>query len=759
MFRRIQVILIIWLLVLIPFYTGLKYIELSSTDSVNSCLETFLNTENANIADNVSNKINKDLSSYISFAKSLDTKQLSDEEYMKEALKEIPCGSSNLVRFKISDANGRILYTSDKYETADFLHDKTFKEAQKGRNIINLVSLDPKSQSVCISYFFSITSPSEGKNKTYFCEVINPVSQIDGYISKIDQGIFPRFFYIISPKFTRYVSMGGIFIKNSEKSLAVSLGCHLANEFKNKTTDGNKLFFVNGKSFSLNVQQLKLNKDTIAPTLFSVVAAHSDSIATLSDELLGGLPLTLMFIILFTLCVALFMSRIFVKMESELQIAMGITEATPVPVIIFELETGNIKQTNQPASILFRSTTEQLLNTSAWNLFIGDKDKNYISSAVTSEIPVQNYELIMQCADGATFWSMLSASPIFIEGKLHAVIGVYDISHRREIEKKLANNAQRLEQQVAERTKAIEDQAIKLANSNKELEEAKQNADKANQAKSKFLTNMSNELKTPLDAIIGYSEVLIEEAKQRKDEVSAGDLRKIMTSAKNLITLINEILDLSKIESGKIMITMENFDIPSLVSNIEEVVRPLFIDNDSIFTIECPEDIGAMRCDKTKLTQSILNLLSNSAKFTTNGEVLLKVKDTFKNNSNFIEFIVRDTGVGLTKEQLTKITNSFHSNATPSDTENTIGFGLAITNQYCKILGGAVSVDSEYGAGSEFIISIPRIGHVNEIYVDETAAILEETPSAPVDNPSDKNTPSDENTTNGKYTSMTFDNQ
>lgn len=757
MFRRIQVILIIWLLVLIPFYTSLKYIELSSTDSVNSCLETFLNTENTNIADNVSNKINKDLSSYILFAKSLDTKQLSDEEYMKEALKGIPCGASNLVRFKISDASGRILYTSDKYETSDFLHDKTFKEAQKGRNIINLVSLDPKSQSVCISYFFSITSSSEGENKMYFCEILNPFSQIDGYISKIDQGIFPRFFYIISPKFTRYVSMGGIFVKNSEKSLAVSLGCHLANEFKDKMTDGSKLFFVNGKSFSLNVQQLKLSKDTIAPSLFSVVAAHSDSIATLSDELLGGLPLSLMFIILFTLCVALFMSRIFVKMESELQIAMGITDATPVPVIIFELETGNIKQTNQPASILFRSTTEQLLNTNAWNLFIGDKDKNYISSAVTSEIPVQNYELIMQCADGATFWSMLSASPIFIENKLHAVIGVYDVSHRREIEKKLANNAQRLEQQVAERTKAIEEQAIKLANSNKELEEAKQNADKANQAKSKFLTNMSNELKTPLDAIIGYSEVLIEEAKQRKDEVSADDLRKIMTSAKNLITLINEILDLSKIESGKIMITMDNFDISSLVSNIEEVVRPLFIDNDSIFTIECPEDIGAMRCDKTKLTQSILNLLSNSAKFTTNGEVLLKVKDTFKDNSSFIEFIVRDTGVGLTKEQLTKIINAFHSNATPSDAESAIGFGLAITNQYCKILGGTISVDSEYGAGSEFIISIPRIGHVDEIYVDETAAILEEASPTPDDASSDQTPQPNENAVNEKYTSITFD--
>ena len=724
MFRRIQVVAIIWLLMIIPFFSGLKYIDLSSADSVNSCLDTFLTTENKNISHNLSETIYKSSQVYSEFAKNIDFTKISDDKYMQELmLKYIPCGNKNLVRFKVSDIGGHLLYTSDRYETSDFLQDEAFKAADSGQIVINIISLDEESRNIGISYFFSITKD----NNKYFIEVINPISYLDSYLSTIDTGLFPRFFYIISPKFTRYVSMSGLFMKDSEKALGVTLGCHLANQIKKTASDGNKVFFADGRSFSVNINQIRLPEEIIGPKLFAVIAAHSGSIAQLSGDLLSGLPLALIFVAILSAIIAIYMARSFVKMEEELRLSLGITDATPIPVVVFEVRTGMIKQINQPSSILFRSTVEKLIGVNAWKLFVNDKDIEYIKNAIDSQIPVQNYELVMQCVDGATFWSILSASPITIGGSMHAIIGIYDISHRKEIEKKLELTAQNLENQVAERTQAIEAQAQQLLKNNQELENSKKNAEKANEAKSRFLSNMSNELKTPLDAIIGYCEVLIEEAEQRKDDVSVGDLQKIVSTSENMLLLINELLDLSKIEAGKISLSIETFDIVSLVRGIEDLMRPIFLNKNETFTVECPKNIGSMRCDKVKLKQSILNILSSAATRSNDGDVLLKIKDSTRQKVSYVDFIIRDTGKAISPELLerTKYVLSNDFSVIDEDAEDTVGFGISIAGKYCKLLNGGIVVDSDE-SGSEFIISVPRISQTTKNVTSEEKKDIEQ---------------------------------
>lgn len=706
MIRKIQIVIMLWLLMLIPFYIGLKYIDWSSTDSVNACLETFLTTENNNVAVNVSEKINASNELYKLYITSLDLSKVKDSAYMGEALKRIPCDQENVIRLKIADENGNLLYSSDRYDTGDFLYDNVSKLAEKGYTNIELVSLDKDSKSIGISFFFSIVSKHD--NKRYYIQILNPFSYIDKYISKIDEGIFPRFFYIISPEFMRYVSMSGIFVDDKEKNLAMSLGCHLTKALKKTTTDGNKMFVVDKRMFLINIKELSLAKDIKGPKLFAIVAAHDGSVAILSDELLGGLPLSLTFVLMFTALVSLIISRRYLKTDAKLRVASGISEATPIPIIVFELETGKVLETNEPASVLLRSSIEKILNINGWTLFNKKEDAEYVKNAILSDIPVQNYEVVVNCATGSYFWAMISVNPISIDDKLYIIVGIYDISHRREMELKLEHNTKTLEAQVLERTKAIEEQASKIEASNLKLENAIKDVERANEAKGKFLAHMSNELKMPLDAIIGRCEVLVEEAEIRKDLVSASDLRRIISTANNLLTMVGELSNLSKIESGAVTINNETFDIYEFIEEINMSIRPLFIDSAATLIVSCPQNMGMMRCDKAKLRQCITNLISNAAKYTTNGEVLLKVLDDFVGNENYIQFIIRDTGCGIEAEQLARIKQYFANEYKADD--NSIGLGISIVNQYCQMIKGTVLVDSDYGTGTEFIINVPRIG-------------------------------------------------
>lgn len=238
------------------------------------------------------------------------------------------------------------------------------------------------------------------------------------------------------------------------------------------------------------------------------------------------------------------------------------------------------------------------------------------------------------------------------------------------------------------------------------VEEAK----KANHTKSEFLATMSHELRTPLNAIIGYSEILMEEAEEESLETMSGDLKKINTAGRHLLELINDILDVSKLEAGKMTIHLEKFDIYTMVKNIQDLMMPTVSKNHNDLVLDCQEDMGEMYSDYTKVRQALFNLVSNAAKFTTKGTIKIRVREQKKNRKDYIVFDVEDSGCGISEEQLAKLFQPF----TQADSSTTrkyggTGLGLTITKRFCTMLEGNVTVTSDYGQGSTFSILLPRI--------------------------------------------------
>jgi hypothetical protein len=229
----------------------------------------------------------------------------------------------------------------------------------------------------------------------------------------------------------------------------------------------------------------------------------------------------------------------------------------------------------------------------------------------------------------------------------------------------------------------------------------------ANQAKSRFLANMSHELRTPLNAIIGYSEMLQEEAEENNQTALLPDLTRIRTAGRHLLDLINSILDLSKIEAGKVELYLETFSVRELVAQIEAVTRPLAEQNENELLIDCPPGIGAMYADQTKVRQALFNLLSNAAKFTKKGKVSLHVRRKPQTPEE-ITFIVKDTGVGMTPEQLNRLFQPFtQADASITRRFGGTGLGLVITQRFCELMDGKLSVESTPGQGSEFTMVLP----------------------------------------------------
>jgi PAS domain S-box-containing protein len=238
-----------------------------------------------------------------------------------------------------------------------------------------------------------------------------------------------------------------------------------------------------------------------------------------------------------------------------------------------------------------------------------------------------------------------------------------------------------------------------------ELAAARDAADEANRTKSSFLANMSHELRTPLNAIIGYSEILQEDAVENGDKESIGDLQKIESAGRHLLGLINNILDLSKIEAGKMDVFIEAVDIQALLEEVLSIVRPLADKGENVIEVICPVDVGAFHSDQTKVKQCLLNLLSNANKFTSEGKLTLTVA---RESDSRVCFRVSDTGIGMTKEQLDRLFQAFsQSDASTVKRFGGTGLGLAITKHFCTMLGGDVTVESTPGAGSTFTIRLP----------------------------------------------------
>jgi signal transduction histidine kinase/CheY-like chemotaxis protein len=238
------------------------------------------------------------------------------------------------------------------------------------------------------------------------------------------------------------------------------------------------------------------------------------------------------------------------------------------------------------------------------------------------------------------------------------------------------------------------------------LRQAKEAAVSASKTKSAFLANMSHELRTPLNAIIGYSELLAEDAADRNDKAGLADLEKIQAAGKHLLGLINDILDLSKIEAGRMDVYLEQVLLARMVDEVKIIVDPMVRKNGNTLVVECPDDIGSLRTDLTKLKQCLINLLSNAAKFTNQGQVTLRLSR--KEGGDKVVFEIVDSGIGMTGEQIGRLFQSF-SQADSSTTRNFggTGLGLTITKHFVVMLGGTINVTSVPGKGSVFTIELP----------------------------------------------------
>ena len=249
--------------------------------------------------------------------------------------------------------------------------------------------------------------------------------------------------------------------------------------------------------------------------------------------------------------------------------------------------------------------------------------------------------------------------------------------------------------------------AIENARLFAQVQEASRELEAASRHKSQFLANMSHELRTPLNAIIGYSEMLQEEAEDLGDETYIPDLQKVNAAGKHLLGLINDILDLSKIEAGRMDLYVEEFDVGQLVRDVQAIVQPLMDKNSNSLIVSCPDDAGSMRADQTKVRQTLFNLLSNAAKFTDHGTIGLTVQ---READNWLTFAVMDTGIGMTEEQLGRLFEAFsQAEASTRSKYGGTGLGLAISRHFCRLMGGDLTVESASGQGSTFMVRLPAV--------------------------------------------------
>lgn len=263
-------------------------------------------------------------------------------------------------------------------------------------------------------------------------------------------------------------------------------------------------------------------------------------------------------------------------------------------------------------------------------------------------------------------------------------------------------------EQLQTRTLELEEEISQRKRAQEELLKAKQVAEEASRAKSTFLANMSHELRTPLNAIIGYSEMLEEEARDSENAGNIQDLRKIQVAGKHLLALINDVLDLSKIEAGKMPLHLETFDIRLMIDDIVNTLQPAVEKNKNTLRVNLADEVKTMRADIIKVRQILFNLLSNACKFTDHGSVTLDVEQRIQNGEPWIRFEVTDTGIGIEPKQKANLFKEF----TQADTSiarkyGGTGLGLAISYKFVQLMKGQIGVVSKFGTGATFTVDLP----------------------------------------------------
>jgi signal transduction histidine kinase/CheY-like chemotaxis protein len=243
-----------------------------------------------------------------------------------------------------------------------------------------------------------------------------------------------------------------------------------------------------------------------------------------------------------------------------------------------------------------------------------------------------------------------------------------------------------------------------------EIQEKSRQLEEASKHKSQFLASMSHELRTPLNAIIGVTEMLWEDARDFKRENELEPLDRVLRAARHLLALINDILDLSKIEAGRMELHLESFSLVPMIEDVAKTVEPMASKNANRMVIDCAADLGTIHADQTRFRQALLNLASNANKFTENGTVTMTARAQHVDGREWITIAVTDTGIGMTEEQMGRLFQEFsQADASTSRKYGGTGLGLAISRHFCRLMGGDVTAESKLGEGSTFTIRLPRI--------------------------------------------------
>jgi signal transduction histidine kinase len=284
---------------------------------------------------------------------------------------------------------------------------------------------------------------------------------------------------------------------------------------------------------------------------------------------------------------------------------------------------------------------------------------------------------------------------------------VRDERARREREiQRLQETERFLEAKVAERTAELARKNDALLSSQQELAVARDQALEASSAKSAFLAHMSHELRTPLNIIIGYTDIVKDRLQGSRDAELLSEIDQIGGSALHILHLVNDVLDLSKIEAGRMELYVETIQVPALLDEVARTVEPLVLKNNNTLIVHCDEATREIWADPTKIRQSLLNLLSNASKFTQGGTITLSASQEAAVNGGpeWIRFAVSDTGVGIAQDKLPAL---FQEYVQASRAGSGTGLGLAITRRFCQLMGGDITVLSEPGKGSTFTIRLP----------------------------------------------------
>ncbi len=304
------------------------------------------------------------------------------------------------------------------------------------------------------------------------------------------------------------------------------------------------------------------------------------------------------------------------------------------------------------------------------------------------------HEVVIIRRDGERFPAELSIGEMQVGDEWNYIVTVVDLTEKKRAEKELIAHREQLEDLVRDRTA--------------DLLIVRDQAERANKAKSIFLANMSHELRTPLNAIIGYSELLHEDIDDCKPQAIRADLNKIRSAGSHLLDLISNILDLSKIEAGKMDVNLEPLDLHSLLDDIVTTVEPIVEKNGNNLEMTRADDVQTMFADNLWVRQSLLNLLANAAKFTENGLVKLEVSLIDKSGVECVQFKITDTGIGMTEEQVGNLFEAFHqADHSVTAKYGGTGLGLTISQRLCRIMGGDITVSSERGKGSTFVMCVP----------------------------------------------------